>query len=345
MERNKERKLWIDALKGLGIILVVASHISTLHQYTNLITLLGRGYMAMFFIASGYTSKNEEFTLGISKKFKRLLTPYFFYGIAITLFFTLLDIISKKNIQYNEWAGLLYSRYCLLPLGEENNIHLLSGRSTAPLWFLTAMFISYIWFYIYINLKKFKNKTYCIITYISATILLSFPNILLPWSIDTSFLFALFLITGYELKTAVMKDYNKNITYFSTITFLTIIYLLLFNINGNSNLSVRIYGSQGVISILIYYSFSLIITLLYGEVLKGCKNNFITKALAFVGKHSLRIMCIHIPLITLIPINCDLFIYVFLKFLAVLLVSIFLSWILEFIFSKYSEKYNTLKYL
>ncbi len=53
----KERKIWIDATKGFGIILVMISHFFFIpKEYQCFVA----GYMPMFFILSGYTIKFSD---------------------------------------------------------------------------------------------------------------------------------------------------------------------------------------------------------------------------------------------------------------------------------------------
>ncbi len=338
------RHIWIDALKGFGMILVIATHSSLSIVSPKLTVMLTAGYMAIFFILSGYTTKKEAFIPAIKKKAKRLLIPYFFYGISITTLFTIAKIPSG-NIDINEWIGLIYSRYAIHPLDYPNNTFLLG--ETSPLWFLTAMFVSYIWFYIYVGLKDRIKKWLCIIMYFMATIFLQKIEILLPWSIDTSFLCAIFIITGYEFSSYATRVYKKGFTYFTTLLILTSIYIALVEYNGNANLSVGFYGPHSTLSIILYFIFSIIITILYSEVLKSFNNSIIIKFLAFIGKHSLRLMCIHLPLINLINgiMNRVGIVNKLSVFVCAFALSLIVSVIIEKVCNRYNNKFAIFKYL
>ena len=338
------RYQWIDALQGFGMLLVIASHASLSTVFPKLSVMLTAGYMAIFFILSGYTTKKEVFCVAVKKKAQRLLIPYFFYGIAITSMFSITSMLSGA-ININEWIGLIYSRYAIHPLNFPNNTFLLGA--TSPLWFLTAMFVSYIWFYIYVGLKGCVRKWSCIIIYFGATIFLDRITILLPWSIDTSFLCALFIIFGYEFSSYATKTYKKGFVYFTTLLILAGIYIALVEYNGNANLSVAFYGTRGTLSIVLYFVFSIIITIFYSEILKLCNNNIIIKFLTYIGKHSLRLMCIHLPIIAIL--NTALFHYgianKFIEFFVALIISLIASVIIEKICHRYSNKYTILRYL
>ena len=336
------RHQWIDALKGLGIILVIAMHSSVYFIFPTISMMLTAGYMAMFFIVSGYTSKKENTILGITKKAKRLLIPYFFYGILINSFFAILG-----NIDFKEWIGIVYSRFSLYPLGTPNNIILFSIHTTSPLWFLTAMFVSYIWFYIYINLQQKKSRILCILIYVIATIIMSDVQYLFPWSFDTSFICAIFIITGYELSGQAIKAYRKDILYFLTLLAMLAMYIFIVKFNGTTNLSIRMYGNWGVFSIIFYYLLSVFITVLYGETFKILNNTTLVRFFAFTGKHSLRIMCIHMPLVTYtgrVFASCGA-IGIMATFIVAFLLSLAISIMLEKLFCRYSCKCGLLKYL
>ncbi|MEG1686224.1 MAG: hypothetical protein RR319_09850, partial [Bacteroides sp.] len=55
---------WIDAVKGLGIILIMVSHVNCLPFELPLTA----GYVSMFFVLSGYTFNEDGFKKGMIKK-------------------------------------------------------------------------------------------------------------------------------------------------------------------------------------------------------------------------------------------------------------------------------------
>lgn len=132
---NKKRIVWIDAAKGLAILLVMLGRIEIN------IPIIGKYLipfrMPLYFIITGYFISNcivlKNF---IGKRLKRLIIPYFFYGIlinCIVLFsLWLKDKITMQTV-VEKFIGLLYSRYCLLPLGTDGNTYYLS--TFAPAWF------------------------------------------------------------------------------------------------------------------------------------------------------------------------------------------------------------------
>ena len=342
------RHEWIDAIKGYGIILVVATHSNLFQGLPTALLYLTAGYIAMFFIVSGYTTKAETFNKGVRQKACRLLLPYFFYGTILTLFRLIFECLPHSFVNKLEWAGLAYSRYSLYPLGTENNTQLLSGKSTAPLWFLTAMFVAYIWFYAYSRLKTTTQKAACVITLFIATAATAHLEILLPWSIDTSFICAIFIIIGYELKEYIVKS-NITLSGKTIVAMLAlcVVYIVTTRFNGLPNLSVREYGNFHYTSIALMCILSTTGTILVTQFFKAVNNTFITKSLAFIGRHSLRIMCIHMPIVSLSTKYIwggNHYAHAF-QFLIAFGATLLLSMLLELIYTRLSKRYKLVKYL
>lgn len=288
----KNRMEWIDTIKGICIILVIIYHTCGLPIIGH---FLFGGFMGTFFILSGYTTKKETFNSGIKKKSKRLLIPYLFYGIISILFITSNQII-HGNWEYTlkYIGGLIYSRYSITPLQSEdfteNSIILVNS----PLWFLTTMFISYIYFYFYINIQQKIFKLLFIFISLILSVITNEIRILLPWGIDISFTCFLLILYGYYYS----KYRNKfHISLYIRLYFIIAIFLyyILVTYNGHINLSVRIYGNHGFFSIILFYCICIIETHIFILITQSMRS-IITRALAIIGKYSLRIMCIHIPL-------------------------------------------------
>ena len=86
IESSTETRIeWLDALKGVGILLVMLCHAGLLSSYGVFLTA---GFMSLFFIAAGYTY-NERLSASaiVKKRFVRLILPYLFYGsLTIVIF-------------------------------------------------------------------------------------------------------------------------------------------------------------------------------------------------------------------------------------------------------------------
>ena len=115
---TEDRLEFIDITKGIGIFLVISSH-----AYGQFMSWALPFYIPIFFITSGYCTTHP---VKLRTKFKKLIIPYFFFS------FILLSL--NKSLDVLDFIGMLYSRWCIYPLGSDNNIYLLRSGN-GPLWF------------------------------------------------------------------------------------------------------------------------------------------------------------------------------------------------------------------
>lgn len=337
----KNRIEWIDTIKGICIILVIIYHTCGLPIIGQ---FLFGGFMGTFFILSGYTAKKEIISSGIKKKSKRLLIPYFFYGIISILFITSNQII-HGNWEYTlkYIGGLIYSRYSIIPLQSERFTEDSIILVNSPLWFLTTIFISYIYFYFYINIQQKIFKLLFIFTSFILSVIANEAKILLPWGIDISFICFLLLLYGYYYSKYRNKFHYSLYKKLYLIIIASSLYYILVTYNGHINLSVRIYGNHGVLSIILFYCICIIETHIFILITQSMCS-IITRTLAIIGKYSLRIMCIHIPLsyIELVIINkLNFDINQYISAIILIFISLFSNYILIYIFKWLSMCKNT----
>lgn len=280
---SKRRLEWLDAVKGICIILIMASH------YCNIPYIgyyLFAGYVQVFFIASGYTLKDEINKEKILKRIKRILIPYFFWGVFFCILLFLFRLYSFEGLYIN-LKGLIYSRCCLFPINSDNNIFLLGPNN--PLWFLTGLLCATFLSYLYFAVKKTIFRLILIGLYIALTIIFDYLPILLPWSIDTAFIGAIFIIIGFYVKQKAFFALKSNAL---IIVSFTIVYIFLVMFNPNINMSVREYGDNGILLFALIGFFEFVI---FSLIFQLVENSLFTRTLSKIGKSSLRILCIHYP--------------------------------------------------
>lgn len=334
---------WIDAVKGIGIILVMLSHscgVPFLENY------LIAGFIPLFFLSSGLTLKREFSYDKLGQKSKRLLYPYFIYGFFIISFM----FVKSQSFNYLlkcVWA-LLYSRYCLFPLGSENNVALLESGYNAPFWFLTAMCCAILWTFWYLKIKKLTLKIICILVYSVLTFICSRLPILLPWSLDTSFFMALFIILGVELKDCFFCFLQKHTWNIIVLAIVLLLYFPLVSCNGIVNLSVRIYGQLGYYSVILCFIIGVAEYLIISIILSHFEKVRIIHLFSKIGRCSLRLMCIHCLIFTLLNKLFSSIIPDINSYLASIIEIIFVVWLciaLDLVINKYNEKWPLLKWL
>lgn len=138
----KRRVQWIDAVKGVGIMLVIVAHIGPVGG-SKLFWYLTYGFMPLFFVMAGFTSRPAlGYGTQIWKKAKRLLVPYIVYGLVLLALSSLLLDDTRFS---RALVGLVYGRYSLFvgsPADEYPLLH--ACPALCPLWFLPCMFMGYL---------------------------------------------------------------------------------------------------------------------------------------------------------------------------------------------------------
>ena len=328
-----KRMQWLDALKGIGILLVIFSH--TGFEIPGL-EYLTAGYMQMFFIASGLVCTFHRSTNDfIGNKAKRLLIPYFIYGIAILLCFC---VIGGAEF-VKGMMGLLYGKCSLLSYPDFSDAIALP-KGTAPLWFLLAMFTSYMLAMI-IN-KRLKSWLLLLGFIVLQAGLVSQPY-LLPWTLDLSIYFAFCILIGKYCKAYFLAERRVPVFLIALV-----LYFVLTKINGSVNLSIREMGDYGLISLILSFLIGFLYTFLVAFICRKFEKTAILKILSVVGRQSLRLMCIHYPIMVLIT---DLLWHLHIQLdtslvFVIQLVSIgFVTMAVSYSLKALSPKFNYLKYL
>ena len=101
----------------------------------------------------------------------------------------------------------------------------------APLWFLTCLFISYIFFWFLIKQECLIKRVVQVIVQILVLLIIcgveeKYNITQLPWHIDVALVSSVFMLVGYELKDNIFLEKNNiwlNIGYFSIGTGLILI--------------------------------------------------------------------------------------------------------------------------
>lgn len=266
-----QRMEFIDITKGIGILLVISSHI-----YGIFMSWALPFFIPVFFVVSGYCTNHP---INIEAKLKKLIIPYFFFSFIL--------LVIYHSFSFFDLIGVLYSRWCIYPLGCDNNIYMLCSGN-GPLWFLTSMFVSFVLLWI---IQRSRRPMALIIVFIVIAYLLSFLPILLPWSIDTSFLMVSFLYFGNIIRRMNLLDKID----IRLLCFLIVLYIAFWYNCSYVNLSVRIYGR----SIFILVPAALLGSVLLIKLSYYIEGSFMGFIFSSIGRHSLSIFCIQMPFILL----------------------------------------------
>lgn len=280
--QNKPRLLWLDALKGIGILSIMRVHMMAPIELLQSVIYVGA--VAMFFVLAGFHLKRPENLLpALRGKALRLLIPYFLYSALLLCVEHRLD--SQTLVQM---LGVFYARMQLFVPGTADNVSFLV-IGNAPMWFLPCMFLAYVWVYgLYFRCFSLCSKVLTFWGFVLFSACCSYSPVLLPWSLDTSFLCAALIIVGYESRCHFLS--GRAVC--AGMAFMA--WMFLFSFFGGSNISIGAYGAYGALSIVPFMLIAITETYALASLLQWLENLRPTRVLAYIGRHSLRLMCIHL---------------------------------------------------
>ena len=304
------RLIWVDALKGFGIMLVVFAHYKL---PLALDTYIFSFHMPLFFFISGflfnfakYTESAKNFVKG---RFSSLIIPYFAFAAFTCLFYFLLDelytpgVITVKFFEadiYSTVYSILYSQTTMISYN-------------GPLWFLTCLFVTELLFFGLAKRyywQRWKLLISLIVAGIIGYLYSVYVPFTLPWNADVALtsvvfygagnLFRKFMESVEELRVdfglpkSGLKFNNvffvvENLlpVFFILVSILYFAYLLKFP-TAKVNMSGMKYG--GFFS-FYFLAFSGIFTYVY--IFKKVGS---LEVLEYYGRNSLIVLALHFPM-------------------------------------------------
>lgn len=226
---TSKRIVWVDAVKYICILMVMLSHLEARTDIWQ--AFYTPFFLTAFFFVSGYTYKpKDNFKQFLYKKFRQLFIPW--------LVFSVLAILLSQVISFNQHESL----------SEELMWNFLQIRGSGDgIWFVAALFVTFIPFYFFINwyeekCKKMSGRGYngCTVAILIAWILSlisvlysrllpdgTFPwgSSALPWHIEYVFQAMFYMVLGYIFKQGFEVQLDKRNSK-TRCSFLCLIYIL-----------------------------------------------------------------------------------------------------------------------
>ncbi|MFV0343469.1 MAG: acyltransferase family protein [Anaerocolumna sp.] len=285
--KSKERVLWIDQLRAIGMLFVVLGHVALPKN------IIYAFHMPLFFMISGMTHNPRKYVSFIDcakDKFKKLLLPFVFMNLAMFPVW----IVNFKLLRH--------SKPTLLEL-LQGLFFINSDKYQTPsnaTWFLASLFIVEIIIYLIEKLTDYNKErmavwvTICgVISYMESINKVQFPMI---WHIDSAFSGVVFYFIGYWLignyKQILDKIKDNKLKYFGTVLICFMLGVYFSDLNGRVSMNGNVQGS-----VFYYYvtaclfSISIILTVIKLPIFKY---------LTYIGRNTLIYLGFHIPLIRLI---------------------------------------------
>ena len=217
------RILWIDILKGVGIILVAVGHnpwlLKMLSKYIYWF------HMPIFFILSGFLFNGKyDFASWTKRRFTHILVPYFMFVLVYIVAVKL--IVSIGIINTSTWGvpERIAPAINLAPTFESFYSFITEGHRW---WFITTLFFAQI--FGYLTLKLHNRVIIALLA--SIFYLLAFVDsiylreIRFPFFMDSALMATVFYILGYAL---AQINFNKSKTkIFSNFHFFTALIIFI----------------------------------------------------------------------------------------------------------------------
>lgn len=276
---GKKRIAWIDAAKGVAIILMMVGHL--LPFKSTLYRIIYSFHMPLFFILSGYTHKRittkSELATKSRRNLKQLIIPYL--ALEIPIIFYEFFIVKRGNIN-----DVLLSSANRLFWGSAVPVygHLEAGVR----WFLISMFIARTIIGILDLIYSEDNKQ--IISYVIGVIglWLALSGKYLPLGIDTALVAVGFIGIGITA-----KKHHRQLKKYVGLLYPISLCMWVYAVQRGDYLDIG--GRQycnGIISIVVAifacYAFCTIIYAL-------CRLRLFKKISSCCGQESLAILCAH----------------------------------------------------
>lgn len=281
---DKNRLEFLDAAKGIGIIAVLVSHAGG----AKFLDWIVPYYMQLFFTVSGLQFGVNKKNLADAFRYaKQNCREYFKWSIIILILYVPLFFYRRNDIVFivrNIW-GILYARKAIFfPLGLDGNI-IMMEIGNSPLWYLACVSLAWIVVALFLKIWEYTHLAavgFLATGYILCVHIAKIP-ILLPWSMDTCLIGAIFIIYGMVLE-KLGGGYRP---YIWSIWLSIYIFINSF-LDLDFNMSVREYGKNGINAFMIVG--------IVGSMMLLCLcKEFIRYLFLFcyIGRHTIFILCLH----------------------------------------------------
>jgi len=285
MTAIKERNQTLDIAKGISILLMTMSHLSSFVNYKNIVQInevLVLFKMPLFIFISGYLfSDRLDFKSFFASKFDSLVKPIItiMIGTSIYLYFR----FSYLNIGVGKPGGIGGAI-----LDELTYIY-------GPLWFPIILFLTLILLKIVVRMSSGENRSYHLITFIGMIAVLdTFTRLGFHIHIMKFHALLYFLIiatAGFLTKKRNLQPAILNkITFLGSVILFTVLVMNRETLGIELNFNKNIFGD--FIPTVLTFTTGIVIVLNISKLISRLP--FISRFFVACSKHSLFILAFHI---------------------------------------------------
>lgn len=297
-ERAGKRKMYIDVAKGMAILLVILGHMNRFFDYNGRLNqLVYSVQLPVFLLIGGYWMKLKEgespFQF-LSKKFYRLLQPYFFFAF-FSIIYAWPDDAAKFCYYF---AGMLWG------------IGINDYLPNLPIWFLPMFFWANCWFYLVLWAGKPGKKEWqkvllegiAVIAIIAAGWQIKKREIRLPWGFELSMIVQGFFFAGHLWQKAENAFFpegtagrkQKGILILLAVP-VFVLWIVCVKLNGRVDINGAWFGNTGLWS--FYLAAFAGCYLLFLAAAGLAEFSPLARIFSLFGTNSMVIMAVHVPVL------------------------------------------------
>lgn len=293
---NKIKRVeWIDICKAFTVYLMVLAHVGVTK---NIDIFIHSFHMPLFFVLSGFCFnevKYNKLVVLIKSRFKTLIIPYIIFGTGLFMFWNICLMILNRKDEMQPLTSLLASMFWINTRAKPFGV---------VQWFLTALFVAEIIFWVLLHIGKNEVKKVACLLAVVAVLAGIYPEVSdfrLPWAIDSALMGTVFFGAGWVLKKLDVEKICYLITRnkFKCVVLsmgVAMIVVPLVFINGDVNIRSARY--QNVALLLINAIIMTGIIIVCSVVVSDKKRKGkIYESVVFAGKHTLVVLLLNSTLI------------------------------------------------
>lgn len=267
-----QRNMLYDIAKGLGILLVIWGHTTTpfFHE-------IYAFHMPFFFIVSGVFYKSRPtFKEQLMRNTSRLIYPFLLFSVLIYVFYLVWDLLFHTGFSY---ASIL-------------NIIPYQSVMTTPLWFLVTLFwVSTLYFFFSKINKRWILFSVLLILFLTGS-LVHIPQFFYIPTAMGYFIYYFIgnnFVKGYETRFLEKRKMGYKSMLFAISFFAFVFFFQL-----------KSMSEYKVLTILLAFLTALVGSSMLLNLSSLCVNaGVLTKTLAYIGRNSLPIFALQLPLMEL----------------------------------------------
>ena len=277
---NKSGRLrFVDIARGIGMLAIIVGHFGV----PAIVRVLFTFHIPVFYMITGYFMEEEPVSLFLRKKVKTLLIPYFLTCMAVVLLQGLFAFLKGADVLGSLWIWIKAGFY-----GAGSSYHLPeSFTAIGAIWFLLATFWGSLLMQFVLRRNRYAQVVWVTVLFafgcISANKVIWFP-----FDIQPGCCAVLYMYIGYV--TRKKEDVVRKIM--SKAWPAAFLAWIVFICTFTSFALVRCDYGKGAVDIAASLCACYCIFLI-SEILDRSDGK-IVRTLAYIGRYSLLVLCIHL---------------------------------------------------